>query len=350
MVWFCLCAWLALSIATSHKDVLYFSVNEEYSSETWVLYLRGFLLWTLAACYSPLIFKLAHRFPVDEKKHRQRNLFLHLIFSICFLFVMAFTFAPIFWLVLRPDDPFTSHLMWTMYWYNLAMPVAYWFIIGGLLLKKNLQLYNERHQRAVALKSELKKIQLNVLQVQLRPHFLFNVLNTVSSLIYEDDKAAVQILKKIRRYLELSMKSNDKPEITLRKELDFTNLYLDIEKERYSDRLQVVQKIDPETTPALVPNMILQPLVENAIRHGISKKSGPGKLILRAVRNNDHLLLEVEDSGAGFDNIDTVKKEGLGIKNTIERLEKLYHEDYIFDIDSSALGGAKVSVQIPYTN
>lgn len=348
-VWFFLFLWLALSLATSHKDILYFSVNENYSAELWVLYLRGFLLWTLAACFAPVIFKLARLFPISKKENLLKNLFLHFVFSICFLFMMSFAFAPIFYLITQPDDTFIEHLFWTMYWYNLVMPVAYWFIVGGLLLKENVQLYNERHRKAVALQAQLKEIQLNILQVQLRPHFLFNVLNTVSALIYEDEKAAVQILKKIRKYLELSMGTSDKPEIPLEEELNFTNLYLDIEEERYCDRLQVEQKILPGTADALVPNMILQPLVENAIRHGISRKKGPGKLILCASRYNNHLLLEVEDSGTGFSVVENKRNEGLGLKNTIERLRKLYDEDYKFDITDSSLGGAKVSVQIPYS-
>lgn len=346
-VWFFLALWLALSLATSHKDMLYFAVNESYSAEPWVLYVRGFLLWTLAVCCVPFILKLARLFSLVEKAHRWRNLFLHFFFSICFLFVLSLAFASIFYVIVKRGDSFIdNHLLWTMYWYSLPIPLAYWFIIGGFLLKENAQLYNTQHQKAVALQSELNKIQLNILQVQLRPHFLFNALNTVSTLIYEDPTAATQVLKKIRTYLGLSAKATE-PEITLQKEIDFTNLYLDIEKERYSDRLQVEQKIAPEVKTALVPNMILQPLVENAIRHGISKERGPGKLILCAVRNNNHLLLEVENSGAGFESVSITNGKGLGIKNTVERLEKLYNENYTFRINRSSLGGVKVSVEIP---
>lgn len=347
-VWFFLISWFALSVISSHKDVLYFSVNEEYSAEPWRVYAQGFLLWTIAACFAPLVFKLAQLFSVHIKKNRRRNLFLHLIFSICFLFVLTPVFSLIFYLMFPQGYAFTAHFSWNIYWYSFGIPVVYWFMIGSLFLRQNILLYNERRQKAVALRSELKEIQLKVLQAQLRPHFLFNALNTVSALIFEDHKAAVGMLKKIRRYLELSMKETDKTAITLGEELYYTKLYLEIEKERYSDRLQVRQQIEPDIKQALVPNMLLQPLVENAVRHGIAREKGAGKLLVRAKRKENRLLLEVEDSGKGFDEFEVVRKEGLGIKNTIERLQKLYPGEYTFDISDSPLGGAKVSVVIPY--
>lgn len=346
-VWFFLLSWLTLSFVTVHKDVLYFSINDEESADIGLLYFRGFFLWTLAACFTPLILKLARLFPIDKKKHRKRNILLHLFFSICFLFVLTIIFAPVFNFMLPEEDSFEGHLLWTMYWYSLGMPVAYWFITGSFLLKQNAHLYDKRHRKAAALQSELKKIQLNVLQMQLRPHFLFNALNTVNALIFENNKAAENTLKKIRSYLSLSFTGTDKQEIPLGQELYFTGLYLDIEKERYSDRLRIEQQIEPGTEKALVPNMLLQPLAENAVRHGIAPQKGPGTLLIRARQKNDTLFLSIEDSGKGMDTTERIPEEGLGIKNTIERLDKLYNGNFRFEIDYSDLGGCKVSVQIP---
>lgn len=346
-VWFFSVLWLSLSLITSHKDILYFSIQDEYTVEIWVLYFRGFLLWTLAACFVPLILKLAHRFPVYEIKNQWRNLLFHLIFSICFLFALGFVFTLIFYFFFWSENSFGEALLWVMSWYSLGAPVAYWFIIGGLLWKQNLHLYNERRERSLALQSELKKIQLKVLQVQLRPHFLFNALNTVSSLIYDDYQVAARTVRKIRKYLEMAMRESSKTEISLQEELKFTNLYIDIEKERFSDHLQVVHDIAPEILDALVPAMILQPLVENAIQHGISKKKGPGKLRVRAFKSENFIILGVEDSGMGLDAIGALKSDGLGIKNSIERLEKLYDDNYEFQIGHSDLGGCKVMFRIP---
>lgn len=347
VVWFCFMSWLFLSLITSQKTQLYILHNDDLSFHYTFAYFRGFLTWTLIAGFIPLILKLARFFPLEGKNFR-KNVLSHLFFSICMLFPTALVYTAVLHNLYPAGGTFGEEFLAGLMWLSLISPIAYWFVIGGVYLKKNSTHYHQRRRKAVALQSELKEIQLKVLQAQLRPHFLFNALNTVSALIFEDHKAAVNILEKIRRYLELSMEETDKLAIPLREELYFTNLYLDIERERYSDRLQVEQDIDPSAQAALVPNMLLQPLIENAVRHGIARETGPGKVVLRGRCENSHLLLEVEDSGKGFDNVGLVKKEGLGIKNTIERLQKLYDEDYSFDIGRSSQGGAKVAVRIPF--
>jgi two-component system, LytTR family, sensor kinase len=339
--------WLALSFITSYKDVLYFSLDVESSIPTLALYTKGFLLWTIVLCFVPIILLLARRYPIDDKGIKWNYIPHHLFFCICFLFLVALSFTIIFGLFYWDDVPFTQSLLGVMYWNNLGIPVAYWFIIGGLVLQRNSNLYNKRKQRAVALQSELKQIQLNVLQMQLRPHFLFNALNTVNALIYENNEVALNMLEKIKKYLELSFNENDKIEIKLQEEIYFTKLYLDIEKERYSDRLHIELNFDPDIKTALVPNMILQPLVENAVHHGIANKPGPGKLTICARQEKNTIVLEIEDSGKGFNLFETKKMEGLGINITRKRLNKLYPHNYDFNISRSDLGGCKVRIIIP---
>lgn len=347
VVWFCFLSWLFLSLITSQKTQLYILQNDDLSFHYTFAYFRGFLTWTLIACFVPLILKPARLLPLEGKYFR-RNIMAHLFFSICMLFPMTLIFTLILHNIYPTGGTFRQDFLAGLMWLSLIVPIAYWFVIGGVYLRKNSILYHKRRRQTVALQSELKEIQLKVLQAQLRPHFLFNALNTVSALTFEDTKTAVNVLEKIRRYLELSMEETNKLVIPLHEELYFTNLYLDIEKERYSDRLWVEEDIDPAVETALVPNMILQPLIENAVRHGIARKIGPGKLLIRGRFENSHLLIEVEDSGKGFEPVGLVKKEGLGIKNTIERLQKLYNEDYSFDIGRSTTGGAKVTVRIPF--
>lgn len=346
-VWFFVLSWLFLSVITSQKTHLYILQSDQPALDYRFAYFRGFLTWTLIGFFFPFILKMIRFFPPDGE-HYKGNLLFHLLFSIGLLFPLTFLFTLVLYYRLTPEYTFWQEMLFSLMWLSLIVPIAYWFIIGGVQLTKNISLFHERQQKASARQSELKEIQLKVLQAQLGPHFLFNALNTVSALTFEDNKAAVEILKKIRRYMELSVKKTDNLSITLEEELHYTRLYLDIEKERFSDRLQVHQEVHPDINAALVPNMLLQPLVENAVKHGIAREKGPGKLILRAGRTGRYLLLEVEDSGKGFETIGLVKKGGLGIKNTIERLQKLYNEDYRFEINRSALGGAKVSVKIPY--
>lgn len=348
-VWFFIVLWLSLSLITSNKDILYFSLVEDYDVTMPVLYLRGFLIWTLAACFVPLIILVARRFPVYDIKHRPVNILFHLIGSIAFLGVLALLFNIIFQLTLWQDRPFAETWLWVLQWYNLGAPVTYWFIIGGLFLHNHSRQYNNHHRRAIALQAELKEIQLRLLQMQLRPHFLFNALNTVSALLFEDRQAAAEILKKIKHYLELTLKETDRTEITLTEELFYTSLYLDIEKERYSDRLHTELHTDAGIKNAMVPNMLLQPLAENAIRHGIAREKNPGMLMISARRadNQNNLLLEIEDSGKGFEAAAHTKQSGLGIKNTLERLEKLTNGLFRFEIGQSQLGGCKISVEIP---
>jgi len=344
---FLLVLWFVLGFATSFKDILFYSMDADFSVPADALYVRGFLIWTLALCFVPIIQFLLKTFPVEDRQKTWLHIPFHIFFSILFLFILALSFNLLFRQVYWDDILFTQSLLWVLHWYNLGAPVAYWFILGGLVLMKNSSLYQQKRKRAIALQTELKQMQLNVLQMQLRPHFLFNALHTVSALIYEDPKAASAMLKKIHRYLKISLKETNKTEITLREELYFTMLYLDIEKERFSDRLQIERQIEPGIEVVLVPNMLLQPLVENAVRHGISKKSGQGWLFIRARKQERFVVLEIEDSGNGLDSPEIMSTGGLGISNTLKRLQKLYPKNYDFKIDQSTLGGCRVRIQIP---
>lgn len=339
--------WLVLGFITFIKDMLFYSLDSDIYVDTDAILVRGFLIWTLALCYVPLIQYLSNKFPIDQRQKVWLHVPLHVIFSFLFLFVLAISFNLVFGLFYWSGVSFTQSMLWVLHWNNLGAPVAYWFILGGLVLMKNSSLYHQKRKRAIALQTELKQMQLNVLQMQLRPHFLFNALHTVSALIYEDQGAASAMLKKIHRYLKISLKETDKTEITLREELYFTMLYLDIEKERYSDRLHIERHIEPGIEVVLVPNMILQPLVENAVRHGISKKSGQGTLIIRALKMEGFTVLEIEDSGNGLDSPELFNTGGLGINNTVKRLQKIYPKNYDFTIDRSPLGGCRVRIQIP---
>lgn len=205
---------------------------------------------------------------------------------------------------------------------------------------------DEKH-RSAQLEAKLAQAQLNALKMQLQPHFLFNTLNSISNLALEDPKKTVQMIARLGDFLRLTIDSNGTQQMSLEQELEFLKNYLEIEQIRFKDRLKVGFKIAPETLSAEVPNLILQPLVENAIKHGIAKSLSAGEIKISANRNGEFLRLEVENDGV-FLNGDGFEKEGVGIANTRERLQQLYGDNFHFELKPLEKGGAKVLLEIPF--
>src|SRR5207245_153138 len=160
--------------------------------------------------------------------------------------------------------------------------------------------YQERETRASELERSLSQAKLQALQMQLNPHFLFNTLHAISSLVHKDAEAADRMITRLSDLLRYALKSTESEEVPLRQELDFLSGYLEIEQTRFGDRLKVRMDIAPETLDALVPNLLLQPLVENAIRHGIEPRAKPGRIDLRSRCESGQLKLAVRDNGLGL--------------------------------------------------
>ena len=183
--------------------------------------------------------------------------------------------------------------------------------------------------------------------MQLNPHFLFNTLNTISSLMHKDVEAADRMLARLSDLLRYALESTDAQEVPLRQELDFLGGYLEIQQARFGERLTVDREIDPVTLDARVPNLLLQPMVENAIQHGIAPHARPGRIVLRARRHDGRLDLEVEDNGGGLPAGESLV-EGVGISNTRARLQQLYGADHRFLLDKAPGGGLLVKILIPW--
>jgi len=207
----------------------------------------------------------------------------------------------------------------------------------------------EREQRSAALEAQLTKARLNALQAQLHPHFLFNALNAISTLLRSDTRAAQEALASFSELLRLALNHSMHPEVTLREDLEFLARYVEIQQTRLSDRLRFEQVVPPEVMDCLVPALLLQPLVENAIRHGIEPSPNPG-LVRVVVRSNaDHLVLTVEDNGAGFSDKERQRSDGpgIGLQNLTSRLETLYGTAQRIDFGPRPKGGVIVTVEIP---
>jgi two-component system LytT family sensor kinase len=243
------------------------------------------------------------------------------------------------WLVVR--ERFFLYFDWEM--------MTYWAVIA---LSHALDFYRESQERAVTaaqLETRLAEAQLQALQRQLHPHFLFNTLHTISALMHRNIDAADAMLARLSDLLRMTLDQLGTQVVTLKEELDFVEKYLEIEHTRFGDRLQVRIDAEPGTLDASVPNFILQPLVENALRHGIGPKVGGGTVEVITRRVGDLLRLEVRDDGRGVppDKLNAFNT-GVGLGNTRSRLEHLYGDAHRFEFEAPPAGGLAVRIEVPF--
>ena len=228
--------------------------------------------------------------------------------------------------------------------------VIYFSVAGITYTLDYYRKFRERELRAAQLESQLAQAQLDALRKQLQPHFLFNTLNTVSILMDEDTRAAREMLVRLSDLLRATLDRARGHEVTLRQELEFIEGYLEIERTRFQDRLTVTVDAEPATLNARVPDLILQPIVENAIRHGVAPRAAAGRIEIRAERLNGSLRLQVRDDGAGLTREPGAsgRRGGLGIANTRARLAQLYGADHGFEMRNAPGGGLCVDITIPF--
>lgn len=227
--------------------------------------------------------------------------------------------------------------------------IIYCLLVAFVYLFDYYREARERELKMAQLETSLTQAQLQALRLQLQPHFLFNALNTISSIIYEDVQAADQMITRLSDLLRLTLRSSQSQEVTLREELDFLNLYLEIMRARFEERLIVRLDVEQGIQDALVPQLILQPLVENSIRHGAEPHSGVVTIGVCAKRENEMLLLEISDEGAGIvKDKQAVPCDGVGLPNTAARLNQLYGAAHHLTLRNSDGGGFQVKIQIPF--
>jgi two-component system, LytTR family, sensor kinase len=230
--------------------------------------------------------------------------------------------------------------------------ITFWGVALAVHAVDYYRLYRERELRAVRLEGALAAAQLQALQAQLQPHFLFNTLNTIASLIPEDPAAAEETIESLSELLRATLRRDGTHEIALAQELELVDQYLRIQEIRFQDRLRVERRTDPDALSALVPPLLLQPLAENAIRHGIAPRPKGGVLTLTAERRDGWLVLTVEDDGRGFLDEDPERPagdppNGVGLANTRARLERLYGDAARLDVGNRPTGGAYARVRLP---
>jgi signal transduction histidine kinase len=206
--------------------------------------------------------------------------------------------------------------------------------------------YAEASERSTTLKSRLDRSELQALKLQLQPHFLFNTLNAITALLHRDPVRAERMVSGLSELLRVSLGSAGEQEVTLARELEVLRHYVDIQQVRFQDRLTVVIDAPPEVDRALVPNLILQPLVENAIKHGLSSRAAAGRVEVRARHEGDQLMLSVRDNGVG-EGAGVLRREGVGLGNARARLTSLYGDAHHFEA-GNANPGFRVEIVIPW--
>jgi two-component system LytT family sensor kinase len=299
---------------------------------------------------TPFVLWLARRFPL-ERGRLLRSIPTHLIASAFFSVLSLAIFTMARRALLGIDGGPVSYRD-ELYDFVIGEfhteLLVYWVIIGIANAIDYYRRYRDRELKASQLEARLVESQLEALRMQLHPHFLFNTLNSISVLMKRDVKAADRMLLQLSALLRATLARNREHEIPLRQELEFLEHYIEIEQTRYIDRLTVRMQIDPAALDGLVPQLIFQPLVENAIRHGIGNRESGGLIEICADRLNGRLSLEVRDNGPGIGKTQEEFAEGVGIANTRARLDHLYGREGRFEWRNAHEGGLIVAATLPF--
>jgi len=345
--------WTILGVI--YAGPIYFEVEAEgMGHAAWRIFSWGILTWLAWAPLTPVIVWLARKFSLVGETWL-RNLAVHLpaFFLISAVHSAAATAIN---LTIKPFDNMgeTPTDFWTRFFSRSkgqfgSNLLIYGAVIGIWYALDYYRKYREREFLATRLETQLAQAQLESLRMQLHPHFLFNTLNGIVGLVRDNkNQTAVNMLVGLSDLLRHTLEHSSKQEVELRQEINFIKLYLGIQQMRFSDRLHIQYDIHPGTTQAMVPNLILQPLTENALRHGIANSTGSGVIGISSAIENGNVRLTVYDDGAGLpDDWQLKGSAGIGLANTAARLQQLYDDDYQFDIRNRAAGGVEVVIVIP---
>jgi signal transduction histidine kinase len=300
----------------------------------------------LMALYSVPVWFLITR--ILANKRWPVHLLSHLVGALLYAYVWHFSFLESFHRLFGEEVWQQSQLFVIKYWLIHEAIVVYAVFVGIFYVWRYQQQLREKEQREAELRLHANQMELAVLKAQLNPHFLFNTLNSINALVGSDPEAARQVLAQLAEVLRYSLESDRLPLVPLSEELRFVETYLAIEKARFGTRLQIEMEIDESARPLLVPPMILQPLAENAVKHGIAPKEEGGELHLRVQRQENHLAIEVADNGAGLAAVPSndLLNIGTGLHNTDLRLRKMFGDEAGLQVNNGK-EGFRVKFQIP---
>lgn len=347
-LWFAAFALLAVVEAVQMRAGQRF---EEFTI-TWSLALRrGFEAWMPAAVLGLGVVWVADRFSF-ERQRPGRWIAIHVL--TCVLYTLAFAVSHAALLngqtsVRGQVFEFGPLVGKILAFYTVTNLGFYWLVVLAHHGWRYYQQFRERERRAIELEGQLATAQLAALRMQLNPHFLFNTLNTVAALVHDQPRTAERMVTRLSELLRASLDSPHTQETTLRDELRLLERFLDIEQVRFSDRLQVEIAAPEDLLDLEVPALLFQPLVENAIRHGIEPLESHGQIRISARREQDRLILTVEDNGPGLSAAASPasRRGGIGLSNTRSRLRHLYGDDQSLELLPRPGGGTEVRVTLP---
>jgi signal transduction histidine kinase len=340
--------WTVVWLVMSSQSYVYYRSRE--LDVPWMRFVGSFSEWLLWGFFTPPVLAFVWRTPLGRASWRRR-LPLHLVAGILTpsLFVLLAQVVRTFLsgALAEPElvQPLTPGYFFR--WYVSALFAYVDVVFVGHLVHYSRE-SKAKDLKASQLEGQLAQAQLQVLRMQLHPHFLFNTLHTISALMHKDLKAADRMLALLGDLLRDSLEKVGAQVVPLKQELEFLDRYLEIEKTRFRDRLSVQMDVDPETLDAEIPNLILQPLLENAIRHGIARRAEGGRIEIDAHAQDGMLVLRVRDDGPGLpSDTEMAARGGVGLANSQARLEQLYGPAHRFELRNRTHGGLEITLALP---
>jgi two-component system LytT family sensor kinase len=339
--WLVIGLWTFYGVVSVNQSILWAQVSNR-KLDLVSISAFAITLCTTWLCFTPLVIWAARRFPLGAAGW-QRSLLVHvpLMAALGILDVRIDRW-------IGPEFGFARpQTFWGEFLWALDMNFFYYAVIVASVTAADFYyMYRERQRKANELHTELVTSKLESLKMQLQPHFLFNTLNAINALIHEDREAADRMVTRLADLLRLTLYES-RHEVPLARELEFVSAYVDIQQIRFQNRLTVTFEVNGPVLGAQVPSLVLQPIVENAIRHGIAPRTRAGHVRVRARREGDTLVLEVEDDGVGIRAGDDTRSSGIGLRNTRARLQQL-HEDNQALVVFPLQQGTLVRIVIPY--
>jgi signal transduction histidine kinase len=338
--------WLLIFVITIGPQML--DPRRGPAPPAWVIghWALEYLLWMVL---TPLIFGLARRFHL-ERSDWVRVGGIHLTAALL-VAAGAQYYGVLTWGLLQPQP---LPVGWAFPGYSaLLIPSIDELMIYGAILSAGFGRdyyfrYRNRREEAAELETQLAEARLEALRMQINPHFLFNTLNAVTTLVTRNPGAVKRMITRLSSLLRYALEGENTQEVSLRKELRVLEDYLEIQRIRFEDRLEIAIEMEPGVGDAQVPFLLLQPLVENAVKHGASRVDGEGRIEIRAGREGSDLVIEVSDNGPGFPENGS-RGQGVGLTNTRRRLENLYGSDQELILTERADGsGVRACVRIPF--
>jgi two-component system LytT family sensor kinase len=311
--------------------------------------LNRIVLWNFAEAYvwvlfTPLIYAVALRFPLTGKLWKQ-SLALQIPMALAIATAAAWLLIHMNMLLgwAETSTPFRARLLGLM----LQDLPRYFVTMGVAQIVVYYATVQRQETESANLEAKLAQAQLEVLRSQMEPHFLFNSLNAIARLTRKDPPSAERMTFQLAAFLRVSLECAGSREVPLSQELEFLQNYLAIQKTRFGDRLTINIEVEKDLLSIPVPSLILQPLAENAIRHGIARSAGPGYLEVSATRNNGSLRIQLADNGAGIDIKRDEGSEGFGLRNTRARLMQMYGDRQELRLENNPGGGCRVTIALP---